>query len=275
MIVLGKFDGILICTDLDGTLLNSNREISEENLSAIEYFKSEGGYFTFVTGRPSHTAGKIYKMVCPNAPYVCLNGGGIYDGKADKFISFETVPKDKLFVMLDFVAEFMPEMGIQANTEKAIYFCRESEAMNNFRKNTGYPLNSTDYRDIEEPIQKILFVHGDDAKIKALSEALLSHSLASEFDFIRSEETLYEILPKGVSKGRGMMKLADILGITKTVAVGDYNNDVSMIKAAKVGIAVANAVDEVKEVADMVTVDNDHSAIAKIIKDIESGTIRI
>ena len=272
---MGKFDGILICTDLDGTLLSSDREISAENLSAIEYFKSEGGFFTFVTGRPHHTAGKIYEKVCPNVPYVCLNGGGVYDGADDKFLHFETVPKDKLFVMLDFVSEFMPEMGIQANTEKAIYFCRESEAMEDFRKATGYPMNKTDYREIEEPIQKILFVHREDAKIKALSEALLSHSLASEFDFIRSEATLYEILPKGVSKGSGMKRLASLLGVDKTVAVGDYFNDISMIKAAKVGIAVGNAVDEAKEAADIVTVDNDHSAIAKIIYDIESGKIRV
>ena len=48
---MGKFDGMLICTDLDGTLLEKNRSISEENHNAIEYFKSEGGIFTFITGR--------------------------------------------------------------------------------------------------------------------------------------------------------------------------------------------------------------------------------
>ncbi len=272
---MGKFDGILICTDLDGTLLGSDREISPDNISAIEYFKSEGGFFTFVTGRSSHIAGKIYEKVSPNTPYVCLNGGGIYDGEVNKYLTFETVPKAEVLEILDFISETIPEMGIQVNTEKAIYFSRESTAMQDFRDITGYPDNMKDYKEIEEPIQKILFAHRDDAKIKALSEELLAHPLADKFDFIQSERTLYEILPKGVNKGKGMKKLADILGTDKTVAVGDYYNDISMIKAAKVGIAVANAVSEAKEAADIVTVDNDHSAIAKIIHDIESGVIRI
>ena len=54
---MGIFDGILICTDLDGTLLANDKSISDENLRAIEYFKENGGYFTFVTGRtPFYTA---------------------------------------------------------------------------------------------------------------------------------------------------------------------------------------------------------------------------
>ena len=73
-----------------------------------------------------------------------------------------------------------------------------------------------------------------------------------------------------------LIKLADILGVDarKTVAIGDYNNDVSMIRAAGVGVAVANAVDEAKAAADIVTVSNEEHAIAKIIGMIDSGEIR-
>ena len=79
---MGKFDGILICTDLDGTLYNSDREsrtISKENLNAIEYFKSEGGYFTIVTGRMPCFSDEAYNAVKPNCPFGCINGGGLYD----------------------------------------------------------------------------------------------------------------------------------------------------------------------------------------------------
>ena len=61
--------------------------------------------------------------------------------------------------------------------------------------------------------------------------------------------------------------------MSRTVAIGDYNNDISMIKAAGVGIAVANAVEEAKAVADIVTVSNEEHAIAKIIEGIERGEI--
>ena len=60
---MGKFDGILICTDLDGTLLRKDKSVSKENIEAIEYFKKEGGLFTFVTGRMPYTSKIIYEKV--------------------------------------------------------------------------------------------------------------------------------------------------------------------------------------------------------------------
>lgn len=92
----------------------------------------------------------------------------------------------------------------------------------------------------------------------------------------RSERILYEILPKGISKGAALCKMADLLGIDKnrTIAVGDYNNDVSMVKAAKLGFAVSNAVDEAKSVADYITVSNNESAIAVIIDGLDHGIYR-
>ena len=81
-----KFENLLFCTDLDGTLLNDEKQISKENLDAIEYFKSKGGKFTFITGRPPIIATDIYKNVKPNVPFGCFNGGGLYDGEKDELI---------------------------------------------------------------------------------------------------------------------------------------------------------------------------------------------
>ena len=71
--------------------------------------------------------------------------------------------------------------------------------------------------------------------------------------------------------------MAELLGIdvSKTVAIGDYDNDISMIQAAKLGIAVSNAVPELKKVADCITVSNDENAIARVIFDIERGLLKI
>ena len=76
-----KFEGILICTDLDGTLLNSRHTVSRENREAIEYFKAEGGLFTFITGRMPYYAVDAYNAVEPNVAFGCVNGGGLYDGE--------------------------------------------------------------------------------------------------------------------------------------------------------------------------------------------------
>lgn len=82
----GKIQRNTFFSDLDGTLLNSDGVPSEENLREIEFFKREGGLFTFVTGRMHFFAENIYRAVRPNAPIDCINGGGLYDFKVDKFI---------------------------------------------------------------------------------------------------------------------------------------------------------------------------------------------
>ena len=86
----------------------------------------------------------------------------------------------------------------------------------------------------------------------------------------------FQVLPKNTNKGNGLTKLAESLGIdvNKTIAIGDYYNDVTMIENAKIGVAVSNACDDAKAVADIVTVSNDEDAIAKIIEDLDSGILK-
>ena len=81
-----KFEKMLFCTDLDGTLYSDDKTVSKQNLEAIEYFKSEGGLFTFITGRVPQTTGEMCETIKPNAPYGCNNGGGIYDHIQDKYL---------------------------------------------------------------------------------------------------------------------------------------------------------------------------------------------
>ena len=97
--------------------------------------------------------------------------------------------------------------------------------------------------------------------------------MAKDFSFTRSERAFYELLPKGVSKGAALYKMAELLNvdIKKTIAVGDYNNDASMIKAAGIGFAVKNAVNEAKAAADYITVSNNEDAIYKIVEGLDKG----
>ena len=89
---MGKFDGILLCTDLDDTLLTTDKRVSDENRRAIEYFQSEGGLFTFVTGRVPAGARLMLEYIHPNAPVVCFNGAAIYDFEKEKFLWKKTLP---------------------------------------------------------------------------------------------------------------------------------------------------------------------------------------
>lgn len=271
---MGKFDGILICTDLDGTLLRNDKSISRENSEAIEYFKGEGGYFTFITGRMPFTSRKLYEMVKPNAPIGCINGGGIYDFERGEYLWSQTLPEGAS-ELVDAVFEGVPSCGAQLNALERVYFCRENVTMTRHRKITGAPHIVGDFKTIGVPVAKVVFGEDREENILKIAEILHSHPRSAEFDFIRSERTLYEILPKGSSKGNLLPRLARILGVemSHTVAIGDYNNDVSMIRAAGVGIAVANATEDAKAAADRITVSNEEHAIAKVIEEIECGEI--
>lgn len=269
---MGIFDGILICTDLDGTLLQKNKEISNEDLRAISYFKENGGIFTFVTGRMPFFVQDIYEKAGPNAPIGCVNGGGLYDYEKEAYIWQSEMPGGVL-ELVRAVDNAFPEVGIQVNTFYHTYFCKENKVMEVFRELTGLENLVCPYDEVTEPIAKILFGSAENDEILAIEALLKSHPLAPEFDFIRSERYLYEILPKGIHKGTSIEKLCQHLTLdkNKTVAIGDYNNDIPMFRAAKVGIAVANACDEALAAADFVTVSNEENAVARVIYGLEQG----
>ena len=272
---MGKFDGILICTDLDGTLLRDDKTISRENLDAIAYFRANGGAFTFITGRmPFYVADTLAAL--GNYPFGCINGGGIYDPRAGKYLFTQDPLSPLALELLDYIEREMPEAGFQINTFEHLYYCKQTEAQEIFRRMTGTPLLLCHHREIREPMAKAIFVDSPE-NITRVAALLAAHPLSSEFDVVQSAPTLLEILSKGIDKGFLIPKMAEIFGTTveKTVAVGDFDNDIGMLRSAGVGVAVANAIPEAKAAADYVTVSNQDHAIAAIIRDIENGKIHI
>lgn len=269
---MGKFDGILICTDLDGTLYKDDKTISEENEKAIEYFKKEGGLFTFITGRMPYYSEQAYRAVGPNVPYGCVNGGGVYDGAAKRYVW--TMPvAEGIFELIKDVEERFPLVGIQVCTFDETYFVKENEVTVRFREETGLPPLFCHYRDVTAPVAKALFCTDREEELLAIEKTLRAHPLAEAFDFVRSAQTLFEILPRGANKGLSLAKVTEYLGVDrkKTVAIGDYDNDVGMLKAAALGVAVSNASPAAKEASDVITVSNEEHAVARVIYDIEQG----
>ena len=269
-----NFEGFLICTDLDGTLLNDKKQISTENLCAIEHFKNNGGIFTFVTGRMPFFVSDILNAISPNAPIGCINGGGIYDHREGRYLTSTTLPLS-VMELVEYAASKIDGIGVQVNHLDKIYFCKENSAMQKFREVTHVKKLTKSFNKINEPIAKIVFGDENEESISKLQEVLLEHPRAKEFDFIRSELTLFEIMPKGINKGAAISQFERLLSIERKniIAIGDYNNDVEMLRNAGIGIAVANACEEAKAAADLITVSNNDHAIAKIIYDLEQGLI--
>ena len=143
------------------------------------------------------------------------------------------------------------------------------------RDTAGFADRRCHYNDIEEPIAKVLFAHEEEEEIFKLRDMLKSHPLAGKYEFIRSDPEYYEILPKGMSKGNVLIKIAQLLGIdrNRTIAIGDNDNDASMLSCAGVGLAVANASEQAKKAADIITVSNEESAIAKLVSNLDKGKI--
>ena len=268
---MGKFDGILICTDLDGTLYKNDKTISRENKEAIEYFKSEGGYFTFITGRLPYYSDHAFNEVMPNAPFGCINGGGLYDGTACEYVW--RLELDSSYIKLArHISDSFVNVGIQLCSFEKTYFARENEATERFRERTGVPSLCCDLWDFDEPLGKVIFCSLNNDELTEVERELRLHPLADRFDFMRSERTLLEILPKGVDKGLALSKLTECLDIdiSRTVAIGDFDNDVAMLRLAGCGFAVSNASRSAMEAADFITVSNEEHAIARVIYDIES-----
>lgn len=269
---MGIFDGVLICTNLDGTLLKNDGTVSKENKDAIEYFKSQGGLFTFVTGRMPFFVSDMVEAAQPNAPLGCINGAGLYDWDKQEYL-WTNVMSDEVLSLIEIVDTNFPHVGIQVNTFYKTYFCKENKIMEDFRKETGLENLTCHYTEVKEPISKIVFGAETEEEILGMKEVLQNHLLSGKFDFVRSEKPLYEILSKGIGKGTAISKLCRYLDIdiNKTVALGDYDNDISMLKTAKYGIAVSNACGAALAAADFVTVSNEEHAVARIIYDLESG----
>ena len=271
-----KFEGILICTDLDGTLLRNDKSISKENIRAIEYFKSEGGRFTFITGRMPYFVTEMYEAIKPNAPIGCYNGGGVYDFETDTYLWARTVPESTLD-LAEYVCDQIEGMSYQVTLFDKIYFRYDNAEMKAFRKRTNVPHFVFEDGMKTGDFPKIVLGHPNPEMATKAIEILKAHPRGDEFDYVCSEPTLAEILPKGVHKGAALPRIAEAIGVDerRVIALGDFDNDVTMIRDAALGVAVGNATPEVKAVADLVTVTNEEHAIARIISMLDSGELVI
>lgn len=270
---MGKFDGILLCTDLDGTLLASDYTVSDENRKAIEYFKSEGGKFTFCTGRVKAGARLLLDYIVPNVPIVCFNGGIIYDFNEDKILYESELDKDS-YDVVQFVAKHIDNLGVEICTNDNVYYPYTNYYTYEHAEIEHLPMISAQPDEIDEKWNKIIFMvrEEDVSKIKKL---IAESPYAEKYTYIQSYKNYYEILRKNTGKGEAMLELARMLGVdpSHTIGVGDNENDLTLVKSAGVGVAVANAVPELLDVADIITVDNNSHALAAIIDMIDKGKI--
>lgn len=267
---MGKFDGILLCADLDDTLLTDDKRVSDGNIGALKYFMNNGGMFTFATGRVPRGAELIREYIEPNAPMVCVNGAGIYDFQAKKFLWSMKLDNGMVDVM-EYVDKNLPYAGIEASSEENVYFCKMNRIVEEHKRLEKFPDMYADYRNLPEEIMKVIFMV-EEHELDGFKAAINGTDFPQRYSFIQSSPWYYELLPKGVSKGAGLTKLKELTGARFSIAMGDTENDISLMESADLGVAVANAIEPVKAAAGYVTKnDNNHDAVGEVIELLDNG----
>jgi len=268
----------LILSDIDGTFLGKRSRMVEKNRIAIERFKENGGLFTFSSGRSEITM----RMIIPdadaivNAPAILTNGAYIYDYEAREKHFYTPLNGAKAIPLLEKMLSACPGTAIRINRLDHFISNEMSEAFK--RDMRGFENECAVYSFGEMPTDgwNKAVVHGTPEALKA-AKAFLAEYGGSDFSLSLSGPTLLEILNPKATKGTMVNRLREYYeekGIkVKVYAIGDYENDLDMLRQADVAVCPSNAIEAVKRIAKAVVCDHDEGAIADLIDKIETNIL--
>lgn len=254
---MGRYNGILLLSDFDGTLYcdGNGGKISQKNCEAIRYFQSEGGLFSVSSGRWPSWLPKWKDYFVPNTWCILMNGAMICAPDGSEF-AYEQPMDEYVYEFDETVRRACPRLEIRRHHNRFdLYMYKGIE-------------EPVDRAKLTPPIFKIVY-HIPTELSDEYTEKI--RELAGDRYYVsRSWANGIEVQMGGTSKGDAVERVRKLLGdkVTTIVAAGDYENDITMIKAADIGYAVANALPQVKAAADRITVDCHDHAIAKIISEL-------
>ncbi len=265
----------LVAIDLDGTLLDMNKEISDRNKQAIKRAMEKGVKVVICSGRV-YTGARLYaREIGSTDPIIACNGAIITEG-LDGDIVYSVYMETEVAVKVNSICQkhgiyYHVYAGDTLLTEKLGFTSKKYYERNKF-------LPPEDRVDIE-------VVKNMEAKLRELAGKVLKFVIVSdqpqllkkvryemeqltEVDVMSSNYDNFEVMKKGVSKGAALERLSDLLDIPAhmMVAIGDNENDISMFDYAGLSIAMGNGEPEAKAAAKYVTEANDEDGVAKAIE---------
>lgn len=283
----------LIATDLDGTLLNSNHEISKENIEALKLAIEQGTEITIATGRTYADA----KAICERAnicAHIISNNGSLTHSKEGKKLKADTIDKQCIKEVLSWLND--NEYFYEVCTAKNIFSPSNTKAVleNDFYK--AKIKNSSLSKDVLNNMIDLIFsqegviliddikdivnadldycsitaVSFDKDKLQKGRELFSKHTSLS---LVISSEFNFEMVNNNASKGNSLEYLANQLDIPlkDVIAIGDNYNDISMFKKAGISVAMGNAREDIKELCSYVSISNDHNGVAHAIHEFISN----
>lgn len=266
-----KYD--LIFSDYDGTLLGADGVVGERSAAAIRGYVRRGGNFVVCTGRMNDSIGADVRrrLGIENEliPVVGFQGAYIVDGRDNPLYADGLSPDNVIRII-----RRAEELGLHVHTydPDTVYIGRADEIMLKYNRVTGARFCEVGdlaafvdaHRDKVYPKTMVVAAEGEGERAKKQFDCVDLPGV----EHYMSSPTYIEFMSITAGKGNALRRVAAALGVPigRTIAVGDNQNDISMIRAAGLGVAVGNALDCVKAVADYVTPVGDADPLAHIIE---------
>lgn len=257
----------LMAVDMDGTLLTSEKTISEATVKAIEKAYSAGKVVTISTGRPVQGLSNYESVIKPDIPVITYNGAMLIKLHSKEILFQQNVDSSSAREVIMRGNEAATTVVVWSDNK--LYANKINERVEEYKKLSGLePIIIKNVDEIvSQGVTKLLWLDEPHKHIEYqrwLNENLINRKI----NYCTSQPSFLEFMGEGVSKAVAMEKLGELLGVLReeSIAVGDGFNDLEMIEYAGLGIAMENAPDEVKERADYITDSNDEDGVAKAIE---------
>ena len=260
----------LIAIDLDGTLLHEDKSLSRANIEALHLAHQAGYDIVICTGRPLSGVRPIFEAIgLPEGDYYMIinNGCTTVSTKDWEIIGKEELSLDDMHRLYQLTEDHKVQLTL---FDLDHYLVVEEEASQLVAKDADMVHNqpkTVHEKDLSQylPIFQAMYV----GEPTAIDDFQAQHEDALEVDFntVRSQDILFEVLPKGASKASALQALSQTLGYRRdqVMALGDANNDLEMLRFAGYSVAMGNGNTAVKEVADFITLTNDEDGVAHAI----------
>ena len=259
----------LIAIDMDGTLLREDKTISDKTKNMIKKAIEKGVKIVLASGRPIEGLERYLEelqLVTEDDFVMSFNGSIIQNVKTKAVISKNILKGRDLKVLYNLSKEI--GVNIHAFTKQGCVTPSMNEYTQLEGRINGIEVHEIDFNTIddEEDVIKVMFIDPEPILTAAIEK--IPENVYKDFTIVRSAPYFLEFLNKASSKGTGVKALSEYLGIKReeVICIGDAGNDLDMIQFAGLGVAMGNAFEEVKAVADYVTLDNDSDGVAHVIE---------
>ncbi len=256
----------LLVTDVDGTLLPPDRRLLPSVREAVHAAQARGARVCLATGRMWRSVRPYVEAVGADSPVVLYNGAVVYDFQGGRVLERHALDREGVRRALEVLREF-PEVRPHLFADEQVYVDRQDEQSRAYLERDG--ITAEEVGDLlahlpPEPV-KVLVV-GPPDRLASVDAELARR--APQVRRVFSERNFLELLPPGVSKGSALRTVCAAVGVgpEEAVAVGDNPNDLEMLEAAGVGVAVSGAHPELLRVADYVTRAGPGQAIVEVVE---------